>query len=112
MYDQLSAPSQHATSITDFADAYRAAFDTATGTILRAGKPGSLKDGHIDVPIAVTTRVFGTMRARLRLPITGSEDKARIAWSSNLTFPGVAPGTVPTRDTHLPLRADLDARDG
>jgi cell division protein FtsI/penicillin-binding protein 2 len=111
MHAELSAAARRARPLADFEADYRQAAATATATRVQASAVGKLKDGIVAVPMTVATRVFGTVRATLLLPFTG-DDEARIAWSDNLTFPGVQRGQRLDRSTQLPRRADILARDG
>jgi cell division protein FtsI/penicillin-binding protein 2 len=112
MHAELGDDARKSRSVADFSADYRAAAATATATSFRPGKVGQLKDGIVSVPMTVTTRVFGTIRATLRLPFTGEDDKARVAWAQNLTFPGVERGQRLDRTTRLPPRANILFRDG
>jgi hypothetical protein len=94
-----------------FASRYRGAAATATVADIRFGRPRDERDGVVSVPAVVTTRVWGRLRATLRLPVAGKGDAARVRWSSRLVFPGLAPGELLRRETTLPARADLRFRD-
>jgi len=115
MYGEIAPRSRRAISATDFAAAYREASLLATAWRLRvAGRPRAAAGGVEVVPVTVRTRLFGTLRGSLRLPIvspTGANGP-RVAWSSSLTFPGLRPGERLHRRTELPPRAALLARDG
>ena len=69
-------------------------------------------DGVVAIPMTVTTRVFGTIRATLRLRFSGEGEDRRVAWSPNLVFPGLALGEALSRSTRLPRRATILARNG
>jgi cell division protein FtsI/penicillin-binding protein 2 len=112
MHAELTDAAREARPLQEFAADYRAAAATATATAFVPGKTGELEDGIVSVPMTVTTRVFGTIRATLRLPFAGEDDDARVAWAQNLTFPGVQRGQRLDRRTQLPRRADILARDG
>jgi cell division protein FtsI/penicillin-binding protein 2 len=112
MHAELTAAARRARPLAAFTADYRAAAATATATAVSPGPVGKLKDGVVTVPVTVRTRAFGIVRATLRLPFAGEDDDARIAWSRNLTFPGVARGRRLSRTTRLPRRADILARDG
>jgi cell division protein FtsI/penicillin-binding protein 2 len=75
---------------------------------LVAGHPHDEGNGLIRVPMRVTTRIFGTVSEPLVLPTKGG----KIAWSSNLVFPGVPRGAKLERTTVAPKRAKIEARDG
>ena len=112
MHAELTADDQQVRTVEQFTQAYRRAAATATATGVRAGAVGPLRDGTVGVPIAVRTRIFGTVRAALRVPLSGEGDEARIDWARHLSFPGVPSGAHLERSTELPPRADLLARDG
>ncbi len=112
MHAQLTAAARRSRGEGAFADDHRRAAATATATAFRAGEIGEPEDGVVSVPMIVTTRAFGTIRATLRLPFEGEDDKARIDWAPHLTFPGVVRGQRLERTLHLPRRADILARDG
>jgi cell division protein FtsI/penicillin-binding protein 2 len=64
------------------------------------------------IATVVRTRTFGELRAvtSLRLGDDG-HGNPRVAWAPELVFPGLAPGEELDRDTELPPRAALLARD-
>ena len=112
MYQDIDAASRQMTTAERFARAYQRALRVATATRLRvAGRPrhvGSL----MRVPVMVHTRLFGTLALAFDLPIASTGGEPRVAWSSSLAFPGLGPGEVLSRQTALPPRATLLARDG
>lgn len=112
MHAELTAAARRARPLPRFTADYRAAASTATAVAFAGGPVGAPQDGVVAVPMTVTTRAFGIVRATLRLPFAGEGDDARIAWSRNLTFPGVARGRRLGRTMRLPRRADILARDG
>jgi len=112
MHAELIDSDRHALPVREFAQVYRRAAATATATAFRHGEVGNLRDGVIVVPMAVTTRVFGTVRANLRLTFAGTGAEIHINWGRNLVFPGMAEGERLTRITSMPRRADILARDG
>jgi peptidoglycan glycosyltransferase len=112
MYRELSDSARSRTSAQSFREAYAQAAATATATRIAVGGAADPKNGVVDVPVRVTTHVFGTVRGTLRLPFTGDGKDARIDWRPELTFPGVARGAQLVRDTRLPRRATLLARNG
>jgi peptidoglycan glycosyltransferase len=112
MHAELIESDRRALPVREFSQIYRRAAATATATAYRHGKVGNLHDGVVSVPMAVTTRVFGTVRANLRLTFSGAGAEMRINWARNFVFPGMAEGERLTRITSLPRRADILARDG
>jgi peptidoglycan glycosyltransferase len=112
MHAELSEDDQRTTTLAKFTAAYREAATMATTTAIRPGKVGKPKDGVVDVPMTVVTRVFRTLRATLRLEFSGADDDRRVAWSPRLVFPGLATGERLSRTTQLPRRATIFARNG
>ena len=112
MHAELGEDAGKTRSLQAFIDDYRRAAATATATAFVPGKVGELEDGVVSVPMTVSTRVFGPIRATLRLPFAGEDDDAHIAWAQNLAFPGVERGQRLERSTQLPARADILFRDG
>jgi penicillin-binding protein A len=90
-----------------FTRAYRRAADAATATALEASGPEG-GGGTVRVPIAVRTRVFGTVRADLRVPV----EDGLVAWDPSLVFPGLEAGEALTRRSRAPERARILSRDG
>lgn len=113
MYGELSDDARGRVSLAGFAQAHRAALATATAAALTPGaaRAGD-EDGTVDVPMVVRTRIFGTVRTTLRLPLSGDGDAARVDWRPYLSFPGVRPGQQLTRETRMPPRGTLETRDG
>src|SRR4051794_10675936 len=107
MYRLLTSGARDRTSLTAFERAYREAGATATAVSLRAGKPRD--QGHgARVPIVIATRVFGTIRGPLTVPVDGD----KVDWDPHLVFPGLAKGERLTRQTLAPKRAKILARRG
>ncbi len=114
MYSDIDASSQRTTSITQFTDAYKQALTTATATRMTvAGKGASGPDGTRTVPVRVYTRLFGVLSLDFSMKVSESaQGDPRVAWSRSLTFPGLHPGELLLRNTTLPRRATVLARDG
>jgi penicillin-binding protein A len=112
MYALLDDAARTRVSEAAFADAYRGAAQTATIRSIAVGAAHGRRRGEIPVTVTIGTRVFGTLRDTLALPVSGSGDGLRIAWRPWATFPGLRPGERLTRTTVLPPRATLLARDG
>jgi peptidoglycan glycosyltransferase len=108
MYALLDDASRRVHTRREFREAYRAAGATATATGIEAGDPEREGDGTVVVPISVRTRVFGTVRANLRLPVHDDE----VTWGPLLAFPGLRPGEALSRESEPPRRAALLSRDG
>ena len=113
MYADIDAGSKDSTSLSQFARSYQDALAIATATRLRAvGKPHEEPADMVSVPMRVHTRLFGTLALSVHLKVVGSEAGQRVAWSHSMTFPGLEPGEHLSRQTNLPRRATLLARDG
>ena len=112
MYALLDDAARARTPFASFAAAYRDAAATETLRSLVVGKVGDRAGEAIAVHLTLRTRVFGTVRGVLELPVSGEGDGMRIAWREQAVFPGLRPGQQLTRATALPPRADLLARDG
>ena len=108
MYSMLDAASREVHTRREFEAAYRRAAATATATGVEAHDPEGERDGSVTVPMEVRTRIFGTVRARLRLPV--HEDK--VTWGPLLAFPGLRRGEALARASDPPERATLLSRDG
>jgi len=112
MHSELTTADRRAMPLSRFIAAHRSAAATATAVAVRAGVASEPRDGVVSVPMTVATRVFGRVRATLRLPFAGEGDDARIDWSRRLAFPGVDRGERLTRRVRLPRRAAILASDG
>src|SRR6059058_294596 len=116
MYSEVDARTRHSLSARHFAAAYESALVTATAVRRRvAGRARGAGDA-VDVPVRVATRLFGTLALPFAVPITGrdgpGEGPPAVAWSRALTFPGLHYGEALKRESALPPRARLLARDG
>lgn len=112
MHGELTEPDRRALPVRRLRAAYRAAATTATATAVVHGEVGDPRDGVVSVPMAVRTRVFGTVRATLRLTFSGEGDDRHVDWKRHLVFPGMRAGERLERSTSLPPRGDILARDG
>jgi len=114
MYEQLTPESQKKISLIEFAQAGREALATATAPEngVRTGEPQAGDDGQWRVPTTVRTRIFGTVSADTLLRVDTEGDEKKIAWSPSQVFPGLRSGEQLTRETVMPARGTLLARDG
>lgn len=114
MYAQLTPASQKQVSLIEFAQAGREALATATATetSVTAGDPKADGDGIWKVPTQVKTRIFGTVSGSTTLKVDTEDENKRIAWSPSQVFPGLAAGEQLSRNTTMPVRGTLLARDG
>jgi penicillin-binding protein A len=106
MYDMLDDASREAHSRKRFRAAYRRAAATATATGVEVGDPEGERNGSVTVPVEVETRVFGTVRANLRLPVHDDQ----VIWGPLLAFPGLRRGEALARESEPPERATLLSR--
>jgi peptidoglycan glycosyltransferase len=114
MYADIARSSQRAVSPSEFAAAYRQALieSTVTHVKITGGAHGGAA-GDVVVPVRVDTRLFGALSLDFTLrTVDQGTLGTRIAWSRSLAFPGLRPGELLSRDTRLPRRATLLARDG
>ncbi|MDO8188859.1 penicillin-binding transpeptidase domain-containing protein [Conexibacter sp. JD483] len=112
MYELLDERSRRAIGLDAFQLAYRDAATTATTRSLTVGQIRTNEGDTVPVPVTVRTRVFGTIQGILDVPTSGDGDDARVAWRRALVFPDLQPGEALTRETSMPERASLLARDG
>jgi cell division protein FtsI/penicillin-binding protein 2 len=112
MYELLDERSRRSIDLAAFQLAYRDAASTATTRSLTIGEARSGDGGVVSVPVTVRTRVFGTIRGILDVPTSGEGDDVHVVWRRSLVFPDLQPGETLTRETAMPARASLLARDG
>src|SRR5579884_3340461 len=112
MYSLLDPRSRAGLSLAQFTAAYQNAATTATLQSLIPRRVGSRSGSVIPVRMIVTTRLFGTLREILDVPLSGSGSSASVHYSSTLLFPGLRAGEQLSRATQLPPRATLLAADG
>jgi Penicillin binding protein transpeptidase domain/Penicillin-binding Protein dimerisation domain len=114
MYSDLAASSRRAVSVGALAGAYRRALTEATATrAALAGAARSAGGGRVAVPVRVHTRLFGVLSLDFTLAFARTAGASPgIVWSRSLAFPGLRPGELLSRETSLPRRAPLLARDG
>ena len=107
MHALLDDASRRAHPLPAFRHAYREAAATATATGVTVGGATDERDGLVVLPVDVRTRVFGRVRADLRLPVNGE----RVTWGPLLAFPGLRPGEGLSRRSDPPVRGTLLSRD-
>ena len=113
MYAMLTPRARSETSLRRFARAYRRAATTATLTSLAPGRARDPIDDSVEVPITASTRMFGEVDAPVTLPVGEDVDgEPAIEWAPHLVFPGLRRGEELTRETYLPSRGTIRARDG
>jgi penicillin-binding protein A len=113
MYTDIDPASQRASSASEFAGAYGQALRTATATHMRIAGRAHTSGGQVSIPVRVVTRLFGTLSLDFAVTVGEAGGSGlRVQWSRSLTFPGLRPGETLSRQTTLPRRAALLARDG
>ena len=112
MYSLLDSQSRARLSPAAFRAAYASAATTATLISFKSGRTGQPHGNVITVPVRVRTRIFGTLRATLTVPFSGSGSGARVRFGAQVLFPGLRAGEHLTRRVSLAPRASLYARDG
>jgi peptidoglycan glycosyltransferase len=112
MYRLLDPASRRRTSLARFATDLRSAAGTATLVSVRVIHVGSRNGDAIPVSMRARTRIWGTLRETVEVPLVGSGSGATVRLSSTLLFPGLRPGEQLTRQVTLPPRAALLASDG
>lgn len=114
MYQDIAPSSQRSISAGEFAQTYAQALTIATARTLQvAGPARAAAHGAVAVPVRVRTRLFGTLALAFTITFTEVAGVGpRIVWSHSLEFPGLRRGELLSRDTSLPERAPLLARDG
>ena len=74
---------------------------------------GEEKDGQVRMAVAVQTKLFGTLRGRMALPVTRVGERVGVRWRPYLRLPGLRPGERVRRTIRaVPRRASVLAADG
>jgi hypothetical protein len=113
MYAELDGRSRADTPLLDFARLNREALATATATprSITTGKPEKAGSGRWRIPVAVRTRIFGTVRDEVIVDVDTTLDEPKITWARRLVFPGLRDDEQLTRRTEMAARGRLLARD-
>ena len=90
MYSLLTPASQQGISEARFTAAYRRDATTATTVKLTPVRIGKRRGEFIPVQMVVATRLFGTLRETLEVPLDGSGSSATVHYVPSLLFPGLA----------------------
>ncbi len=112
MYKLLDPASRQGMSEPRFAAAYREDTRTATLVALTIRNVGHRQGDFIPVRMLAQTRLWGTLRETLEVPLTGSGSGATVHFTRALLFPGLLTGERLTRRMSLAPRATLFAADG
>ena len=77
------------------------------------GQIGEERDGQVRMAVAVRTKLFGTLRGRIALPVTRVGERVGVRWRPYLRLPGLRPGERVRRTIRAtPRRASVLAADG
>ena len=71
--------------------------------------PDGTRDGDPLLAVTMRTRVYGTVRGTVAVPVTES---GSVAWAPHLVFPNLRPGEELGRREELPKRASILSREG
>jgi penicillin-binding protein A len=113
MHSLLTDEARSEYPLRRFRRAYGRAAATATLAGVRISRPRVRDGGRVDVRVTFATRIFGSISGRLALAVEEGEDRsAGIAWRPEQVFPGLRPGEQLERQTRMPPRAAIQARDG
>jgi penicillin-binding protein A len=113
MWDTLDAASQRAYPPARFRTLQNAARARASVTAVRVGKVPDPHDGVAAVPVAVRTRIFGTLRGTIPVAVHDEDGGAAVAWAPHLRLPGLRKGEQIKRVVlATPTRASVIGADG
>jgi penicillin-binding protein A len=113
MYAELDADARSKYTAKRFADDYRTANAEATVEKVVVGRGSKTVDGKVTFPVAVRTKLFGTLRGRVALPVTRDGERVGVRWRPYLRLPGLRPGERVRRTIRArPRRASVLAADG
>ena len=108
MHGLLTPEARRRVTAGEFAEAHRRAAGEATATAVTAEDPEGERGGRQVVPMTASTRIFGTIRGELALPVRAEG----VAWGPHLVFPGLDEGVSLSRRSEPPERAAILSRDG
>ena len=113
MYKELDADARSKYSARRFAADYRMADEQATVRNVAVSRIGEERGGLVRMDVAVRTRLFGTLRGRVALPVTRVDERVGVRWRPYLRLPGLRPGERVRRTVRSqPRRASVLAADG
>jgi cell division protein FtsI/penicillin-binding protein 2 len=108
MYRELDADARSKYSARRFAADYRMSNDEATVEKVVARPARKTVDGKVAVAVSVRTKLFGTLRGRVALPVTRVGERVGVRWRPYLRLPGLRPGErVQRRIRARPRRASV-----
>jgi hypothetical protein len=108
MHRLLTPASRALHPLPEFRRAYERAAATATVRKIDPDDPDGVDGDTVTVPVVIETRVFGSLRGKLELPVSDE----RVDWSPRLVFPELRPGERLRRASLPPVRATIRSRDG
>src|SRR4051794_13921003 len=109
MYALLSDDAKQRTSPERLQRTYAQAAQTMTLEKVTTGPVIS----DTTIPVRLQTRIFGELKGTLTLPMGERKDQGPwVDWRAELVYPGLHRGEKLRRETTLPERATLEARDG
>jgi hypothetical protein len=113
MYRELDADAQSKYSARRFATDYREADADATVREVKVSQIGEERGGRVRMAVAVRTKLFGTLRGRMALPVTRVGERVGVRWRPYLRLPGLRPGERVSRTIRsVPQRGSVLAADG
>jgi len=112
MYALLAQASRRHLDLSQFVADYERAAQTATLLGIARVRVGSFRNDAIDVSMIARTRLFGSLREQLLMPIDETGSGPAVRFSGTLLFPGLLPGEILHRTTVLGARGALLARNG
>ena len=113
MYRELDADARSKYTARRFAEDYREANADATVRKVTVSQIGQEKGGQVRMAVAVQTKLFGTLRGRMALPVTRAGERVGVRWRPYLRLPGLRPGERVKRTIRaVPRRASVLAADG
>jgi hypothetical protein len=110
MWEALATRTQQQYPLERFRGLVARADREATVTAVRIGRADAPRGGAVVVPAAVCTRLFGTLRGRVGLPVAAG---GGVLWTPALRLPGLRPGeTVAGRTLQSSVPASVLTVDG
>jgi cell division protein FtsI/penicillin-binding protein 2 len=109
MYALLSDRAKARTSVARLKRTYAQAAQTLTLEKVSTGRVVN----DTTIPVTIQTRIFGELKGTLTLPTGERKDQPPgVDWRAELVFPGLRRGEKLRRETIMPQRATIEARDG
>jgi peptidoglycan glycosyltransferase len=113
MHSLLTEKARSEYPLRRFSRAYERAADASTLSRVRTSGPRLRDGGEVDLGVTASTRIFGSISNGLELTVEEDPDGTKgVAWRPELVFPGLRAGERLERETRMPPRAAIQARDG